>query len=178
MKTLLLLALCTFSTICYSQSLQRNSIALTGGYAENGIGTNLSFNVMLDDYNYIQGSILTSFGNYKDETYKIPYNLFTLNIGYFKNIYTNKPRTVLSAIGAGIVGGYEEVNKGDNQLYTGAKLISKSGFIYGAFLSSETEVILSDKLSALLKINEFYHVNSSVGNFTLYGGAGIIFYIN
>ena len=79
-------------------------------------------------------------------------------------------------IGAGGVFGYETVNKGEKNLSNGALITSRPGFIFGAFLGLDIDYSISDKLSLVLKANQYYHANSNLGEFVPFVGLGLKYY--
>ena len=82
-----------------------------------------------------------------------------------------------SNVGGGGVIGYEVINNGNNTLDTGAMIDGKSRFIYGIYAGVEWEMVLGNDLSLLIKANEYYHINSDVGNFYPYAGIGLRYFL-
>lgn len=87
--------------------------------------------------------------DYKDfrisqETYTAEggYSLFLLGDA-FKNVTLNAAITG--------VAGYESINRGDDLLYDGAKILSEDNFIYGAGGRLTIETYLSDRLVIILQ---------------------------
>lgn len=158
---------------------QDSALSTTGGITEDGFGLLSSYNYYLRNDNFIQASVFVSFAkdHYK-ENLKIPYNDFTVNAGYFQNVYSTKNKLLKISLGLGGIFGYESVNRGDRELANGALVMSKSGFIYGAFIGFDTDIYLNDKVSVVVKANEFYHHNSNLGQFTGYCGLGIRYFFN
>lgn len=179
--TIHLLPLIFFSLFFSNSQAQGYSdgFSATLGAVQNGIGGLFSYNYFLDRHDFIEGSVLLTASNHKYlEDIKIPYNDFTVNIGYSKNVYYNYQNTFNINLSAGGVFGYETLNKGDTNLPNGALIISKPGFIYGAYLGADFDISISDNASIILKTNEFYHANSSLGQFLPYAGIGVRFYSN
>lgn len=177
MKTKILLS---FLLICLVQEIRsqdHSGVEITGGYAQNGFGVSIGYNYYTNRQDYLQAAIL--YTNSK-ETYMdidIPYNLFTFNGAYFFKILSNYSRSLNLSLGGGGVAGYEIVNKGENELTTGALILDKSNFIYGAFAGIELDIYMADELSILLKANEYYHFNSDLGELTPYIGIGLKYLI-
>ena len=94
------------------------------------------------------------------------------------SIPSNYKNTLNVNISAGGLFGYETVNKGDKNLSNGALIKSKPGFIYGAYLGLDLEYSINDQLSAVLKANEYYHSNSTLGEFLPFIGLGVRYYVN
>lgn len=182
MKRKLLLSLIflfsLFSFTVRSQSYS-DGYSLTFGAVQNGIGGLFSYNYFLDRHDFFEASILLTASNYKYlEDIKIPYNDFTVNIGYSKNVFYNYQNTFNVNLSAGGIFGYETLNKGDKNLSNGALILSKPGFIYGGYIGIDLDVSLSNRTSIIVKGNEFFHANSSLGQFIPYVGIGLRLYPN
>jgi hypothetical protein len=186
MKKLILSSLLLlFYSALFSQGgyvLWSGNIGLTGGYTPGGFATNIEFNYV-QDYSYFQGALHLAFAKdtyeaSETESYEIPYTQATVNIGYFFNIYENRPMTVILSLGGGAVGGYEIVNNGDRELPNGALIADKSKFIYGAYAGGEFDFNITRALIGVVKYNHYYHANSDVGNLTFYSGAGLRYFLN
>lgn len=158
----------TAQTANYSSSLE-----LSGGIAQDGFAASAGYNYYLNRYNYIQGAVYLSFGNIKQDGFEIPYNNFTLNVGYFIRIYNSLDRKFSAAIGLGPVIGLEVVNNGNNELEGGAIVDNSSEFLYGGFAGAELDLYLSESFSLLGKVNQYYHPSSDLGEFALYAGVGL-----
>ncbi|GAA4277537.1 conjugal transfer protein TraO [Aquimarina mytili] len=153
-----------------------NAIDVSAGYAENGFGVSLSYNRYISyskRNNYFQFALLYTFSNIEKKGFDLPYNLITLNLGYFYNIPLDRFDKINLNLGGGMVAGIERINKGNKELETGALLKSDGGFIYGPFIGGELELFVSSNVSFLIKANEFYHINSDIGDFTIFAGGGI-----
>ena len=175
-----ILAFLTAITSNYSLA-QDGAASVSLGVTQEGLGSILSYNYYVDKYHsdFVQGSILITNSKYKyNSDIKIPYNEFTFNIGYFKSVFKNRTEAFKVSVGIGAVGGYEAINNGENELTNGAVLETKSGFIYGAFIGLDTDIYLNDKFSFIVKANEYYHVNSDLGNFIPYAGIGLRIFLD
>lgn len=173
------LAIAIWSITMGSSYGQNSAISLTSGITEDGSAVLASYNYYLKNDNFIQGSVFVSFARDKYlSDISIPYNDFTVNAGYYKKIIKSRNNFLKVSLGIGGVFGYETVNKGNKELSNGALVMSESGFIYGAFVGLDTDIYLSDKFSVVLKINEYYHHNSDVGQFVAYAGVGIRYFFN
>jgi len=154
-----------------------SSVGLSGGYAEDGFGIMGTYNYHLNRNRYAQLSIFAAIAEDKG-TFNIPYNIFTVQPGYFIKVWEQKNfKKYALNVGGGAIIGYEVINSGNNLLDTGAIIDAKSQFIYGVFLGLEGEITLSNDFSVLLKANEYYHVNSDVGNFYPYAGIGLRYFL-
>ncbi|NKI27870.1 hypothetical protein HCG49_15005 [Arenibacter sp. 6A1] len=154
-----------------------SSVGFSGGYAEDGYGFKGTFNYHLNRNRYAQLSIFAAIAEDK-ASFNIPYNIFTVQPGYFLKVWEqrNFKRYALN-VGGGGVFGYEIINNGNRSLSNGAILDAKSQFIYGVFLGLEGEITLSNDFSLLLKANEYFHINSDVGQFYPYAGLGIRYFL-
>lgn len=160
-------------------SAQASHMGVSGGYAENGFAFLVNYNYGLTESSYLQigayGSFAKSIQTDQVE-YEIPYSNYSLNIGYYANIFQSQSKKFKISIGGGGVAGYELINGGDSELETGALIDAKSQFIYGAFAGAELDIVLSDTVSIYGAVNEYYHVNSDLGHLIFYGGVGIKYY--
>jgi len=176
-----LLTVLFIATLSYTAHSQNGAVSITGGITQDGYAGVISYNYYWDRYSsdFMQGSVFLNFSeqDYSD-TIKVPYNDFTVNLAYFKNIVESRSGSLKIAIGAGAVFGYEILNNGTKELDNGAIIASKSGFIYGAFLGLDTDIYLSDTVSVVLKANQYYHVNSDVGEFLPYVGTGMRIFLD
>lgn len=177
-KTIILLSIFFISFSSYAQR-QSTTLALLGGYSDSGFGAMINYNYFISQRTFVQGSAYFSSNKaqIKGRDYKLPYNNFTINAGYFGEVYGTSRETFHINLGGGGIGGYEVINRGSNTLESGALILDKSKFIYGVYASAEFVVYINNNLSFITKLNEFYHVNSDLGNFTFFGGVGIRYYI-
>ncbi len=162
----------------YSQSGNyASSVGISGGYAEDGFGVMATYNYHLNRNRYAQLSVFAAIAEDKG-TFDIPYNIFTVQPGYFIKVWEQKNfKKYALNLGGGAIFGYEVINNGNSLLATGAIIEAKSQFIYGAFLGLEGELALSNNFSVLIKANEYYHANSDVGNFYPYAGIGLRYFL-
>lgn len=150
-----------------------SSLELSSGIVEDGYGINAGYNYYLNRFRYIQGAVFLSFAEDNQQGFSIPYNNFTLNIGYFNNIIEALNRKFTASLGAGPVVGYEIINNGEQELSTGALVNNSSEFIYGGFIGAELDFYLSESFSIIGKANQYYHPSSDLGQFAFFGGVGI-----
>lgn len=158
---------------------QSSTIALLGGYSDDGYGIMVNYNYFLSRTAFVQASGFYSSNkaSIKNRDLKLPYDNFTINAGYFDEVYKTLRETFNINLGGGGTIGYEVINKGSNTLDSGALIKDQSKFIYGIYASAEFEYYLNNQFSAIIKLNEFYHANSDLGKFTFFGGVGIRYYI-
>lgn len=180
MKNPLIILLLFISFNSYSQYGKfASSLGVSSGYVEDGLGVMFTYNNHMDRRSYIQVSILgTSSVDKVKDLYEIPYNVFTLQPGYFYRFYESRYKKNFSAfVGGGALLGYEIINNGENTLDNGAIINAKSQFLYGGFVGVEAEYVLSDSFSLLFKANQYYHANSDVGKLFPYVGIGIRYFM-
>ena len=156
---------------------QRSHIGISGGHTGDGFALLVNYNYALGQKSYIQAGAFGSFGKDTQADYNIPYSDLTANAGYFISLYRSPDKQMALYIGAGGVGGYESINKGSNELRTGALVDAESKMIYGGFAGVELNVFLKENLSFYGVINEYYHINSDIGNLVFYGGIGIAYFL-
>jgi hypothetical protein len=168
---------CAFSKV--NAQRYSDAFAINLGMVQDGFGGIISYNYFLDRHDFIDAGILMTASNFKYVSdIKIPYNDFTFNLGYSKNVFFNYQNTFNINIGAGGVFGYEAINNGEKNLSNGAIIESKSGFIYGAYLGVDFDYAIQDELSISLRANQYYHANSTLGEFMPFIGIGIRYYAN
>jgi len=163
-----------------SFSAYAQSLDFGGGYTENGFAGNFDYNIYLSNDSYVQIGLNALFAKTKfvteTKSFEIPYSNYLLNAGYFLPLLENASQTMQFSAGGGLSLGYEAVGK-NNNMPEGISIQSTSSFIYGGLLSGELNVSVAKNLLVLLKFNQYYHLNSNVGNMSMYAGAGIRFYI-
>lgn len=179
MKKILLLLLFIAPFVSTKAQSYTNGFVVNLGVVQDGFGGLFNYNYFVDRHDFIEASILFTASKYKyDSDIEIPYNDFTFNLGFSKNVFYNYQNTFNININAGGVFGYETVNRGENNLDNGSLILSKPGFVYGAFIGIDVDLFLTDQLSLVLKTNEYYHANSTLGEFLPYIGLGLRFYTN
>ena len=153
------------------------AVSLSSGYVQDGFGLQGSYNFTLNKKEYIQSSLLVTFSKEKYLYMEIPTNIASLNIGYYNTIFRNLRQTLSWSLGGGMIGGYEFINNGNSDLANGAEIGSESKLIYGFFIGSEHDIYINNYYSILIKVQEFYHLNSDAGKLLPYAGIGVRYYI-
>ena len=178
MKTTISIIVFFFSTMAFSQNGNyASSVGISGGYAEDGFGIMATYNYHLNRNRYAQLSVFVAIAEDKG-SFDIPYNIFTVQPGYFIKVWEQKNFKKYGVnLGGGGIFGYEVINNGNSLLSNGAILDAKSQFIYGIFAGIEGEIALSNDFSLLIKANEYYHINSDVGKFYPYAGLGLRYFL-
>ena len=87
--------------------------------------------------------------DYKD--LRIPQETYTAEGGYSFFLLGDAGKNISLNFGITGVAGYESVNRGENMLYDGAKILSEDTFIYGAGGRLTFETYLSDRFVLVLQ---------------------------
>ncbi|KAA6310604.1 hypothetical protein EZS27_038119 [termite gut metagenome] len=122
-------------------------------------------------------------GEYLEKRYpykniSLPQAQFTAEGGYYLKFLSDASKTLFLSLGTSALGGYETVNWNKKFLSDGATIQNKDAFLYGAALTLEAEVYLTDRVVLLANARERLLAGSSVGKFNTQVGIGIKFIIN
>lgn len=154
----------------------KHAFGASYGVTKNGSGVMLSHNYVLKFHDNIETSISILNSEGKQSEVKIPYKTAILTSGYSKNIYVSK-NNGLSVNGiAGLLLGYESLNK--KSVSSFLKVLDESNPIFGGFVGLDIDYVLNEKISLFAKANQHYHINSDLGNFTYFAGGGLRLCIN
>ncbi|WP_075344136.1 conjugal transfer protein TraO [Tenacibaculum agarivorans] len=156
---------------------QRSSVGVSGGYTSNGFGAMVEYNHFWKEKNSINSSVYYSLASIDQGTETLDYNNITLNVGYYRRLINFEDGRFTNEIGGGGVIGYEILNDGKEELDTGAVIEGESQVIYGAYIGTNFNYFISDFFTVSLVANQFYHVNSDLGNYATYVGLGIKYYV-
>ncbi|CAM3511809.1 conjugal transfer protein TraO [Zobellia roscoffensis] len=174
--TVLLLLLC-FPIVVFSQTYS-NTFSVSGGLFGDGYGGEITYNTNLSENTYTQIALNGTSTNYKSGSASIPYTSVTASYSYFLTVWNRNRKMQSLSLGGGALAGYESVNNGNVELNNIISVDGESKFIFGAVVTADLDIILTEHLSLLVKTSEFYHVNSDFGNLTNYSGLGIRYYFN
>lgn len=176
-RILFTLVLCFFFLTSKGQN-NVTSFDLMVGYGEDGITSGFNINFHKDRKQIWQ---INFFLNNAEETianYKLPYIDASISFSYNRRIYVNNQNNTFNIfLGGGLLAGYEYINDGNKYLPNGAELKAKSKFLYGGVIQIQSEIWLADDVYLTLQMAENIHINSDLGNFLFYGGAGIRLYL-
>lgn len=117
----------------------------------------------------------------KKHAYKdilIPIQQYTVDVGYYHTLYVLPSRTFYLLAGVSGMGGYEQVNKGENLLFDGSTIENKDCFVGGGAVTLELETFLSDKFILTLTARERALFGSTTGKFHFQLSAGVRYIIN
>jgi len=104
---------------------------------------------------------------------KLPSEVFLLNLGYTKqlNFLSNKTETISTMFAVGGVIGAEVLNNSENQLSTGAVLVTEDGLVYGGYIGIFSVFKISNKFSVAFRNTNFFTTSDvSLHKFIVGGG--------
>ncbi|GAA3521759.1 hypothetical protein GCM10022393_40220 [Aquimarina addita] len=168
-----------FSLISISAEAQSHKLAfsLTGGYVQGGFGGMATLDYKVNEFDYLQLNFQSNFTNLDYEDIEVPVRLYSFNAGFFFDVLRNNKRTFALAVGGGATAGSEIVNGGDdileNNEVLNTELIEPSKIVFGFYAGLDADIYLIPTIALTIKINETYHLNSDVGEFTPYMGLGV-----
>jgi hypothetical protein len=113
---------------------------------------------------------------YKDWT--LPQSQFTVDAGYYHKFLSDNRKTFFFSVGASGLAGYETINWNEKLLPDGATITNTDAFLWGAALTLETEIYLSDRLVLIANVPERLLTGSTVGKLNTQFGIGIKVIIN
>ena len=150
MKNLITIGAIILCSLGFSQKANyASSIGISSGYAEDGFGIMATYNYHLNRNRYAQLSVFVAIAEDKG-TFEIPYNIFTVQPGYFFKVLEQRTfKGYALNVGGGAIIGYEVINNGNSLLETGAVIDAKSQFIYGAYVGLEGELTLEQRFFPL-----------------------------
>ncbi|MGS0528294.1 conjugal transfer protein TraO [Zobellia nedashkovskayae] len=151
---------------------------MSGGLFGDGYGGEITYNTNLSETTRTQIALSGNSTNYKNGNVVVPYKSITASYSYFLTVLSRNRKMQSLSLGGGALAGYESVNNGKLELSNIVSVDGESKFIFGAVLTADLDIILTEHLSLLIKTSEFYHVNSDFGNLTNYSGLGIRYYFN
>lgn len=152
---------------------QNISLTTFGGYSENGIATMANVQLYLEN-NRSDNYEIGIYSGFLFDVNNIPVNAYSLMGNYSKKIeaLSSKSNFILTYISAGGHIGYEHINKGQQTLDNGTKILSKSKVVYGPTASFHTDIFLSNHFSILPRVTYFYMPNSTVSKSRYFTGIG------
>ncbi|WP_170837141.1 conjugal transfer protein TraO [Aquimarina amphilecti] len=162
----------------YSPSLSAQShkvaFSINGGIVQNGFGGMITGDYKVNDFDYLQFNLQGSFATLEQNNIDIPVNTYSFNTGFFFDILRNNSRTFALSLGAGGTVGYEIINEDDSSIENNQILtIETKNIVYGAYAGIDADIFLSPVITLNIKLNEIYHINSEIGEFTPYAGLGV-----
>jgi len=174
MKHLLFIIFGVFTIVVNSQ---QSSIGLSGGYTTNGIAGIAEYNHHWGSHSTINSSLYYSYNTIKENELEALYSDITVNVGYYHKVHNAEQGRFKILLGGGGVIGYEIINNGKDVLDNGVGIKGESQIIYGAYVGTNLNYFISDAFALSLVGNEFYHINSDLGNFVFYVGVGLKYYV-
>ncbi len=186
MKRIILILAVTVMCAAYASAQRylpgQRGIELSGGFV-NGMkfkptdGERFYANIAMSSYNkkgnhWVFGAEYLHRGFAYRET-SVPVAQITAEGGHYINFLSDPSKTVFFSVGISAMVGYETLNWGKTEMYDGATITGKDGFIYGGAVSFEIETYLTDRLVLLIRARERALFGGAVGNFQFQLGAGI-----
>ncbi len=161
----------------FSQSYS-NTFSVNGGIFGDGYGGGITYNSNLSDYTFTQIGLDVCMATYSFGDTSVPYSSFTASYSYFLTVYSRNRKMQSLSIGGGAIAGYELANNGNTDITNVVSLEGNSKFIYGGVATIDLDIILSERISLVIKSSQFYHMNSDFGKLTNFSGMGIRYYFN
>ncbi len=189
LKLILTLALC-FALTGAAQAQRylsgQRGIEITGGFVDGLMlrteeGSRFYANLSMSTYNK-QGNRWVFGAEYLQKGFayrglSIPTAQITAEGGYYLNFLSDPSKTLFFSIGASTLMGYETLNWGNPEMFDGARITGRDGFIYGGAVGLEVETYLTDRIVLLVRARERALFGSETGKFRFQLGAGIKFMI-
>jgi hypothetical protein len=172
--TLVVVVLLFFcSNTLFAQS-HKIALSLTGGLVQDGFSGIITGDYKVNEFDYLQFNVQASFATFEQNNIDIPVDTYSFNAGFFFDILRNNSRTFALSLGAGGTVGYETINNDDPNIDINQILnIETNTIVYGAYAGLDADLFISPVVAITIKLNETYHINSEIGEFTPYAGLGI-----
>ncbi|WP_412468727.1 conjugal transfer protein TraO [Pedobacter sp. KLB.chiD] len=113
--------------------------------------------------------------SYEGENFNIPVETYLGKVGYSFPLLTDPARNIGLNLGIAGTAGYSDINRSNYTLNSGAGIINRSGFVYGASLTLSLEVFITDYCQLLFRGNTDILFGSSVNRLNPTAGLGIRF---
>ncbi|CAZ94448.1 conjugal transfer protein TraO [Zobellia galactanivorans] len=155
-----------------------NTFSVSGGMFGEGYGGELTLDNNLSETTFTELALNVSIANYQSGIKSIPYSSLTASYSYFITLYSRNRRMQALSLGGGVLAGYEMVNNGEVEVSNIVSVNGESKFIYGAVLTGDIDIIVSEHISLIIRTSEYFHANSDFGSFTNYTGLGLRYYFN
>lgn len=135
------------------------------------ISAGMTIQASKGNYSLFSLEYLRESENYK--TITIPIETYLAETGYSFNIIADNKKNVLINLSLSAVAGFENINNGEELLFDGAMILSKSNFVYGAGGRLSVEIYISDRIVLIphIKIRALW--NTSRDLFRPSAGFGI-----
>ena len=161
-----------------SAQVYSKSLSVSGGIYGDGYGAEFTFNNYLGENSFTQIALNGTAFSFQSGEESVPYFSAVGSFSYFLTVLSRNRKQQSLSIGGGAIAGYESVNNGKGDLSNVLSVVGESKFIYGGVVSADFDIIISERLSLLVKTSQAYHLNSDFGKLTNYSGIGIRYYFN
>ncbi|MFD2561826.1 conjugal transfer protein TraO [Aquimarina rubra] len=166
-----LVFLCSHTLLAQSH---RIALSLTGGIVQDGFSGMITGDYKVNEFDYFQFNVQGSFSTLEQNNIDIPVDTYSFNAGFFFDILRNNSRTFALSLGAGGTIGFETINEGNKNIGSNQILnLKTTNTIYGAYAGLDADIFISPVIALNIKLNEVYHINSEIGEFTPYAGLGV-----
>lgn len=158
---------------------KQKGIEINVGLLNDNISDNYFINAGLIKYskkgNYMIYNAEYSKNSISYKTTDIPVENYTAEIGYSFNFIADRRKSFLLNLTFAALGGFEEVNKGEQLLLDGSKLLNESSMIYGGSGKLSIEMYLSDRFVLIASGKTKLLWNTSLERIRPSAGLGIRF---
>lgn len=112
-------------------------------------GVSLTINSSRGNYWILGASYLCTSLPYRED-HSIPVATWLGEAAFCKRVASNRRKSLNLNLALGPTGGYERISNGKEELYDGALILDKAGFVYGAACRLLLETYLCDRLVLLV----------------------------
>jgi len=112
-------------------------------------GVSLTINGSGGNYWILGASYLCASLPYREDHF-IPVATWLGEAAFCKRLVSTRSKSLNLNLALGATAGYERINNGKEELYDGALLLDKAGFVYGATCRLSLETYLCDQLMLLV----------------------------
>lgn len=156
---------------------QQSSSGFSLGYTTNGYGGIGEYNHYFGKASVINFSVYASQATFNGGGFKINYNNIMGNVGYYHRVHNVDRGKFRVLLGGGGTIGAELSKIKESPFDNGTFNTTDTKLIYGGYIGSNMNYIISEYFALSLVLNQFYHANSDIGKFAFYSGLGIKFFV-
>ncbi|WP_035649990.1 conjugal transfer protein TraO [Flavobacterium sp. ASV13] len=157
------------------KGLEVNAGVLSNDKIGNDYYINVAMTVNGKNGNYQLWALEYSHHYYEYKDLRIPQETYTAEGGYSFFLMGDALKNI--TLNAGVTGvvGYESINRGEELLFDGAKIVSEDNFIYGAGGRLSLETYLSDRFVLVLQGRTKVFWGTDLKQFRPSAGVGLRF---